>query len=175
MSKWLEHLEKWRECDLCPLSEGRFNIVLARGELPCDVMFIGEAPGASEDVLGRPFVGPAGKLLDDIIREASGGSPPRYCMTNLVACIPLGEDGSKTKEPPKVAIDACRDRLNEFIEIAEPQEIVYVGKMAYKHGDYEGVEITHPAAILRADESQKNLLIKRCEIVLENVFRRASQ
>lgn len=70
MTTWLEHVEKWRDCMRCPLSEQRSNIVLARGTVPCDVLFVGEAPGASEDALGQPFVGPAGHLLDQVIERA---------------------------------------------------------------------------------------------------------
>jgi uracil-DNA glycosylase len=62
-------------------------VVLCRGRLPCDVLFVGEAPGVSEDVLGRPFVGPAGKLLDTIVERALDGQYD-CAMTNLVACIP---------------------------------------------------------------------------------------
>lgn len=146
----------------------------------------------SEDVLGKPFVGPAGKLLDEIIAAAldkagaevdSGGFTPwgspinvwspadvRIAFTNLVACIPLGGDGAKTAEPTKESIEACRERLEEFITLAMPKLVVCVGKLAEKHLPiyWEGpkVEITHPAAILRADVSQKGLLIQKCIVTL---------
>ena len=64
---WLDHVEKWKDCQRCPLGQQRSNICLARGTVPCDVLFIGEAPGVSEDTFGLPFVGPAGQLLDQII------------------------------------------------------------------------------------------------------------
>jgi uracil-DNA glycosylase len=67
---WAEFLQGWgRGCgsNLCPLAR---KVVLARGTLPCDVLFIGEGPGVSEDVTGRPFVGPAGSLLDHIVNTA---------------------------------------------------------------------------------------------------------
>lgn len=69
MITWLDHVEKWKDCQRCPLAQQRSNIVLARGTVPCDVLFIGEAPGASEDALGLPFVGPAGHLLNQIIER----------------------------------------------------------------------------------------------------------
>lgn len=67
MTTWLDHVEKWRDCTACPLHCQRSNICLARGSVPCAVLFIGEAPGQVEDALGQPFRGPAGRLLDQII------------------------------------------------------------------------------------------------------------
>lgn len=66
-------VENWKNCQRCELSAGRLNVVIAKGKLPCDVIFVGEAPGESENVIGQPFVGPAGKLLDHIIANAFGG------------------------------------------------------------------------------------------------------
>lgn len=70
MSAWTDHVAKWKNCDLCPLHKQRNRICIARGTVPCDVLFVGEAPGPSEDAIGQPFVGPAGKLLDQIIERA---------------------------------------------------------------------------------------------------------
>lgn len=74
MTTWLEHVARWRDCQLCPLAQQRDNIVLARGTVPCDVLFVGEAPGVSEDALGLPFVGPAGQLLDQVVDRALGSA-----------------------------------------------------------------------------------------------------
>lgn len=73
MTTWREHVDKWKDCQRCPLAQQRGSICLARGTVPCDVLLVGEAPGASEDALGRPFVGPAGDLLDKIVRRAVDG------------------------------------------------------------------------------------------------------
>lgn len=70
MSDWLAHVGKWKDCQRCPLGRQRHRICLARGDVPCDVLFIGEAPGASEDAIGLPFVGPAGDLLESILANA---------------------------------------------------------------------------------------------------------
>ncbi len=67
MSAWTDHVERWKDCTKCPLHTQRSNIVIARGQLPADVVFIGEAPGAIEDGTGLPFKDPAGALLDQII------------------------------------------------------------------------------------------------------------
>jgi uracil-DNA glycosylase len=186
------HKEKWSSCTRCTLCETRSSVVLARGSLPCDILFIGEAPGASEDALVRPFIGPAGKLLDQIIARAfpmhveigEDGHTERHCyevawaFTNLVACIPLGEDGNKTAEPDEKAIRACQPRLQEMIVIAKPKLVVTVGKLpelwlkpGYKHSiklpiGVKQVAIVHPAAILRGPEFQKGLAIQRCEVIL---------
>lgn len=163
--------------------------MLCRGRLPAPVLFIGEAPGPSEDVLGVPFIGPAGHLLDRII-EASIGSRFSYALTNLIACIPTGEEGDKIAIPPEEAIAVCRPRLQELVWFARPRLIVLVGALAKKHIPDEAslsttkngvvhhwlakgeslrfVEMVHPAAILRADISQRGLAIQRCIVTLED-------
>jgi uracil-DNA glycosylase len=189
---WKEHKANWNSCQDCELCEQRNRVVLGKGKLPCDILFIGEAPGDAEDTLGKPFVGPAGHLLDKIISKVI---PPhfRLAYTNLVGCIPKGSNNRKAKEPPRGSIEACSDRLKEFVRLAQPRVIVLVGKLPAKyitgqamfsndkkhstlpwlnpaHNEYlEFVEILHPAFILRADESQKGLAIQRCEIILEDL------
>jgi uracil-DNA glycosylase len=70
---WSAHVDDWKDCTRCPLHTVRSNVVLARGSIPCDILFVGEAPGRSEDALGKPFVGPAGILLDEMIEDALSG------------------------------------------------------------------------------------------------------
>jgi|TARA_R110000824_G_scaffold89320_8_gene219087 DNA polymerase len=173
---WKGHKRRWSSCEDCELCETRNKVVLGRGKIPCDILFIGEAPGAAENVLGHPFIGPAGHLLDRIIAH-SVPKGLRLAFTNLVGCIPL-EGGSKAKGPPRGSIEACSDRLKEFVQLARPKAIVCVGKLTAKyllddeffidHSRYM-VEILHPAYILRADESQKGLAVQRCEVVLEDL------
>ncbi len=110
-----DHIHNWEACNLCNLCTQRKQVVIGRGVVPCDVFFIGEAPGASENVLGKAFVGPAGHLLDRQIEQAGGGAY-KQGFTNLVGCIPLGEDGSKTSEPPEESILACAPRVLELLE-----------------------------------------------------------
>ncbi len=174
------HKERWKEgcgSTLCPKAH---HIVLCRGEVPCDILFVGEAPGPSEDSLGYPFVGPAGHLLDDIIRHSI---PPsvKLAFTNLVGCIPLDDDGKKFEEPHKEAILRCSPRLAEIIGIAQPSLVVCCGglperwcenlKVGLGLSDTKMVAITHPAAILRAQTMiQKGLMIRRNEIVLKDAL-----
>ena len=75
MSPLQAHKRRWENCRACPLHEGRKKVVLVRGKIPCDALFIGEGPGGNEDSLGSPFVGPAGKLLDRIVEDAMSGRP----------------------------------------------------------------------------------------------------
>ncbi len=177
MSKWTNHRERWKNCTECELSESCTQVVLARGRLPCDILFVGEAPGVSEDVLGKPFVGPAGKLLDKITRSGlSVASFPVSCAwTNLVSCIPKDEEGAKTREPPPESIEACAPRLREFVRLADPQVLVAVGLVAERwlhkilRARYRIVNVMHPAAILRMDVSQRGLAIQRTVDRIEDV------
>lgn len=190
LSPWRRHVLEWEDCMRCPLSQVRQKVVLARGKLPCDVLFVGEAPGQSEDALGVPFVGPAGHLLDRLIAEAfedvvldaggitendvSDGRPIRCAFTNVVACIPRGQlAGDKLGQPPDAALLACQPRLVEMVELAQPRLLVAVGKLA---ADWTApglkrspkfaravrrVEVIHPAAILRAPEAARGLMERR--------------
>ena len=166
MGTWTTYKEKWKDCTSCELCDTRNRIVLAKGKLPCDILFVGEAPGASENVLGKPFIGPAGHLLEEIV-EASIPNNLRCAYTNLIGCIPLDENLQKVRQPHKEHIKACEPRLQEFVELANPKAFVCVGRLSEKHlpkivdiGERPTVSITHPAAILRADPSQKGLAIQ---------------
>lgn len=144
MSKWTEHVLRWRDCELCSLCETRNKVVLLRGQIPCDVLFVGEAPGESEDVFGKPFYGPAGNLLERMLSDAGWNvadhdiEPVRRAFTNLIGCLPQEEDtereglGSKWKlrEPTKEEIKACAPRLREIVEITRPRVILLVGRLA---------------------------------------------
>jgi uracil-DNA glycosylase family 4 len=143
---------------------------------------VGEAPGESENVIGRPFVGPAGHLLDEIIERSIGEARPDLtcAFTNLAACIPYGEDGAKISEPEPVSIRACQPRLKEFLDLAQPRLIVAVGKLAEdwldskrRKGVLEGSEIPlvairHPAAILRSPTAMRYLQVQKCIVTLQD-------
>lgn len=174
LSPWEHFVTKWQNCTACELCNVRRNIVLAKGKIPCDVLFVGEAPGQSEDIHGIPFVGPAGHMLDDQIKEAlvNAGSPElRIAFTNLICCIPK-EGGQKTGEPPKESVEACAPRLDEFMCLCKPRLTVAVGDLAEKYlGVLVDVSITHPAAILRAEYVRKALMFQKVVVTLENEFR----
>jgi len=188
MTTWKDHVLKWCDCQECPLSEQRENIVLARGTIPCDVLFVGEAPGDSENLIGQPFVGPAGFVLDRIVAAAKAQANARVlttAYTNLVACFPKLAKEAGDNEPTRLEIDACRDRLEEFISIARPRLVVAVGKLAEdnlplavraggtveKHATVDRwTSITHPAAILRMPLAQRDMAVQRCVVILSSAM-----
>jgi uracil-DNA glycosylase len=181
---WAEYREKWSGCELCTLFETRKQVVLERGNgtlyLPCDIVFCGEAPGPSEDIIGKPFKGPAGQLLDRILRMV-GLDEFKYAFTNLICCIPLDPTtGGKIGEPPVFAVHACAQRMKEFMALAKPKLVVCVGaqasnwvrKKAIEYG-LKGVgvvDLTHPAAILRTHEAGQELMIRKQVVVLRNAI-----
>lgn len=179
-SRYSLHVEKWDNCLRCELGEGALNTVLARGSVPADIVFIGEAPGESENVCGIPFIGKAGKLLDYIIEEAQ--IKQRYAITNLTGCIPRDEDGDKLAQPDHEHIMTCSERVIEFIDICKPRLIICVGKLAEEYLDlsWKGrikvpdnitrVAITHPAAIERGNPAQKPLMIKKQILTIQNAI-----
>lgn len=184
--KWKTFRETWKDCEACPLHQTRHRICLAKGKVPCDVLFVGEAPGMSEDTIGQPFVGPAGKLLDEMISAAFedleltilGDQLPRYAFTNIVCCLPVGADGKKAIEPDPAHAKACSPRLIEFVDkVAQPKLVILVGKYAAKYVKkffpnhaWPTVEITHPAAILKSDIGQRGLLIQRNTVTIRDAF-----
>ncbi len=171
-----KHVERWIDCKKCPLHKCRKRVVLARGTIPCYALFIGEAPGESENALGKPFIGPAGKLLDEIILRAWGADPEHSgysrAFTNLVCCIPRGDDG-KLSQPYPEEIEACRSRLIEFINICRPKLLIAVGRLAESNipimvpkSVQATIQITHPAAILRMPVAQQGLEVQRAVVTL---------
>lgn len=176
LSPWEAHVRTWGGCRACKLSACRTEIVLARGDLPCDVLFVGEAPGKTEDALGEPFVGPAGQLLDRILGRALDGFPRavRVAYSNLIACIPLDDEGEgKTEEPPPESVAACAPRLADLVRIARPRLVVRVGRHAQHHltrGYKESVkvgfdgpwcDVAHPAWMIRKPDAFRDLEAQR--------------
>jgi uracil-DNA glycosylase family 4 len=178
------HVDKWKEKGGCGsrYCEGATKLVFARGKIPSDIVFVGEGPGRSENILGKPFVGIAGKLLDHIIGQSVPESI-RYSITNLVSCIPLEDGETKESAPDDECVIQCQPRLLEFIKLAKPRMVVSVGKLAedfldqkYKHAlklplNSEGgvilqASITHPAALLRVNVVQRELAIKRAIVTI---------
>lgn len=183
MTRWQQFLDTWKECTKCPLHQTRKSVVLARGSLPCDILFIGEAPGESEDVCGVPFIGPAGKLLDQIVTASLRGRALRCAFTNLIACIPRDPINlTKYTEPPEESIEACTPRLQEFVEIANPKLLVAVGTTAkdflepgFKwsisfHKPLPCVDIYHPSYILRINTAQRTLASQRCIVAISQAI-----
>jgi DNA polymerase len=135
--------------------------------MPCDVLFIGEAPGKSEDVVGEPFVGRAGKLLDSWIVPVFKTRSLTWCITNTVACRPTDFCGGANRQPSPEELQLCKPRLFEFINACEPLAIILLGRVAAEHlADLNRcsiLELPHPAYILRNGgmESSANDEIRR--------------
>ena len=130
-----ERLEALRtqigDCCQCPhLVKSRSNVVFGVGNPEARLMFVGEAPGADEDLLGEPFVGKAGQLLTKII-EAMGFARSDVYIANVLKCrpdMPPGESGNRKPRPDEMA--TCLPNLIRQIEIIEPQCLVALGATA---------------------------------------------
>lgn len=175
---WLEHVEKWKDCQRCPLGQQRFRICLARGCVPATVLFVGEAPGMSEDVSGLPFVGPAGELLDNIISRALPKGLP-IAFINLVGCYPRVAKETDNHQPERGEILECRPRVVEFVNIAKPKLIVRVGSLVHQYLNFDTsvplVDIDHPAYILRMPPAQKPGAVQRSIVRVRNAYEDALQ
>ena len=119
--------EKVRGCHLCALSEGRLNPVVGEGSLDSPVVFVGEGPGRKEDETGRPFVGSAGKLLDQLLARIGLDRSEVY-ITNVVKCRPPGNRRPKSGE-----IRTCAPYLDEQLAAISPRVVAPMGNSAAAH------------------------------------------
>ena len=161
MMDW-EALEKTCfNCTRCGLCETRNNVVFGVGSREADVMFIGEGPGEQEDLQGEPFVGPAGKLLDDMMSIIDLDRQHCY-IGNIVKCRP-----PRNRDPLETEQDACIGYLRNQVALIKPKIIVCLGRVAAKRiidpeyritrehdtwvqkGGIWMTAIYHPSALLR--------------------------
>lgn len=149
------------DCTRCGLCGNRTNMVFGVGARDAKIMFIGEGPGEQEDLQGVPFVGPAGKLLDDMMSIIDLDRTNSY-IANIVKCRPPGN-----RDPLDEEQDACIDYLRNQVALVKPRVIVCLGRIAARriispdfritkdHGTWterNDVWITaiyHPSALLR--------------------------
>ena len=161
MDVWQELEHKCLNCTNCELCKGRHNVVFGVGNKNADIMFIGEGPGEQEDLQGVPFVGPAGKLLDDMLSIIDLDRTKVY-IANIVKCRP-----PYNRDPQEDEEQACIGYLRKQIELIQPKMIVCLGRIAARqiiysefritreHGQWinrDGVWYTaiyHPSALLR--------------------------
>jgi DNA polymerase len=111
-------------CTLCKLHAGRTNAVPGEGPAHADIMFIGEGPGFHEDKQGRPFVGAAGRFLEELL-ESIGLKREQVFITNVVKCRPPANRDPETDE-----IEACRGYLDQQIELIQPKMVVTLGRFS---------------------------------------------
>lgn len=161
-----EILEQVKKCNKCNLCTNRKNVVFGVGNPNADIMFIGEGPGADEDEQGLPFVGKAGKLMNQAFKGLGINRDDVY-IANIVKCRP-----PNNRTPLKEEADSCLNYLRNQVVLIKPKIIVLLGSTALKNilGDEYGITKSrgkwiekkdikymptfHPAALLR-DESKK--------------------
>lgn len=162
MMDWQTLKQTCAECTRCGLCETRHNVVFGVGNESADIMFIGEGPGEQEDLRGEPFVGPAGKLLDDMLSIIDIDRTQNCYIGNIVKCRP-----PRNRDPLETEQDACIGYLRNQVALVKPKVIVCLGRIAAKrlidpdyritrqHGQWverNGVWMTaiyHPSALLR--------------------------
>ncbi len=162
MLSWTNLKSQCASCVRCGLCETRHNVVFGIGNEAADIMFVGEGPGEQEDVRGEPFVGPAGKLLDDMLSIIDLDRKDNCYICNIVKCRP-----PRNRDPLETEQDACIDYLRNQVVLVKPKIIVCLGRIAAKrlidpeyritrqHGqwvkknDIWMTAIYHPSALLR--------------------------
>lgn len=133
-------LAQARACTRCPeLAATRKTVVFGAGNADAELMFIGEAPGASEDEQGVPFVGRAGKLLETLLEEI-GMTRSQVFIANTLKCRPPGN-----RDPLPVEIENCQDYLHRQVELIQPTVICTLGNFSTKllRGDPAGITRVH--------------------------------
>ena len=161
MMNWEELKRTCHSCTKCGLCETRHNVVFGVGPETADVMFIGEGPGEQENLKGEPFVGAAGKLLDDMLSIIDLSRENCY-IANIVKCRP-----PRNRDPLETEQDACIDYLRNQVALIRPKIIVCLGRISAtrlirpdfritrEHGQWVekiGIWMTaifHPSALLR--------------------------
>lgn len=112
-------------CEACGLCEGRRNTVFGTGPRPAPWMLVGEAPGQNEDLSGEPFVGDAGRLLDEMLRAIGVDRPGEAFIANVMKCRPPGN-----RDPVPDEIARCEPYLLRQVELLQPRLIVVLGRFA---------------------------------------------
>lgn len=161
MLNWKELEQQCNNCARCELCQTRHNVVFGVGNRNADIMFVGEGPGEQEDLQGEPFVGAAGKLLDDMLSIIDLDRKNCY-IANIVKCRP-----PHNRDPKEEEQDACIDFLRNQVALIKPKILVCLGRVAAKRiidpdyritcdhgqwiqrGDMWMTAIYHPSALLR--------------------------
>ena len=162
MRTWEELKGDCAGCTRCGLCETRHNVVFGVGNENADILFVGEGPGEQEDLRGEPFVGPAGKLLDDMLSIIDLSRAENCYICNIVKCRP-----PHNRDPLETEQDACIGYLRNQVALVKPKIIVCLGRIAAKRlidpdfritrqhgqwtqkGDFWMTAIYHPSALLR--------------------------
>jgi DNA polymerase len=113
-----------------PLARAGTNVVISRGNPNAKLMLVGEAPGPQENIQGKPFVGPAGQLLDKILLAGNFDPEKDVYITNSVFRMPPGDDGKSFRKPSDLEIDFYRPYVFEIIRLIDPYVILLTGNVA---------------------------------------------
>lgn len=167
----LSELEKEiSNCKRCELCKTRRNTVLGKGNEEAKLMFVGEAPGEQEDLQGLPFVGAAGKLLDEYLTACDIPLDSVY-ICNILKCRP-----PHNRDPLPEEEDACMDYLRCQVRLVRPKIIVCLGRIAakrmidadfritanhgkwYEKGAFRMMAVYHPSALLRDSSKREDML-----------------
>ena len=175
---WDKLYSECASCIACELSASRTNCVFGSGNKSADLLFVGEAPGENEDKTGTPFVGRAGKLLNEYL-AAVGIDRDSVYITNILKCRP-----PSNRDPRPCEEDACIHFLEKQIELISPKLIVCLGRISalriikpdykitsehgtfVKKGRYVMTAVYHPSALLR-DPKKKDDMLKDMEKIKE--------
>jgi len=173
--EWPQLRESVAGCVACPLHKGRNKTVFGVGDEAADWLFVGEGPGAEEDVKGEPFVGQAGKLLDNMLGAIKLKRGHNVYIANVVKCRP---PGNRNPEPGEAA--QCEPYLHRQIALIKPKLIVALGKVAAvnllkrdaavasmrgKIHQYQGIPLIvtyHPAYLLRSLPEKAKAWVDLC-------------
>jgi DNA polymerase len=152
-SLWAEAIEGATDmnCTKCSLYKTRYNLVEGRGDIPADILFIGQAPGVSEDLHGRAFIGPAGQLLDKMIIDAKIDKYKKY-FTNCILCRPCNSKKESDREPTLEELVMCRENVLTIVDTICTTIVVLVGDVAkrqFRKQFPSAIILTHPSALLR--------------------------
>lgn len=152
-------------CKLCNLCINRTNAVPGDGNSKANIMFIGEAPGRNEDVKGKPFVGMAGKILDEALVKV-GLVRSRIYITNIVKCRPPGN-----RVPTEDERRVCKSYLEREISIVSPKIICILGRTAYQSLLGGGSILGNRGKFIQKDNRLYFLTVHPAAIIYNNKLR----
>jgi uracil-DNA glycosylase family 4 len=191
MSPWQKFKRKYGDgcgSELCKLA---MKVCLTRGNIPCDLLFIAESPGESEDSIGQVLIGPAGKYFTDIENKSiPEGISVGRC--NLIGCLPREfEGGQKAGQPSEEEIEACSERLKDFIVLCNPKLIICVGTISRDCLDRKSSKgyrmywkdidkrlereipmefVLHPSYLMRQNEAVKSVMKRRSILTIRSAI-----
>lgn len=186
MDQLKSEIENCSKCDLC---RTRNNVIFGEGNFNAAIMLVGEAPGADEDRIGRPFIGKSGQLLDKILAACGFTREDHVFISNIVRCRP-----PNNRVPAETEVQSCAPYLFRQIELIDPKILIPMGATALKHllsdnsikiskvrghwlhlNDRLVMPVYHPAALLRNPnlkrdtwEDYKKVIFKYRELVDPN-------